>query len=94
MAIVSGNAKHKLTRLHYVRATAEEAANVCRANHSDNRWKPSQNDFRSMYLRDTERLNNFVMGMISVCLRGTQEKWSRFVNLEQIIDDTGLETSS
>jgi len=28
VAIVSGNAKHKLTRLHYVRATAEEAANV------------------------------------------------------------------
>ena len=27
-----------------------------------------QAGFRSTYLRDTERLNNFVMGMISVCL--------------------------
>jgi len=40
-----------------------------------------QAGFRSTYLRDTERLNNFVMGMISVCLRGTQEKWSRFVTV-------------
>ena len=36
-----------------------------------------QAGFRSTYLRDTERSNNFVMGMISVCLR----KWSRFVTV-------------
>ncbi len=49
VAIVSGNAKHKLTRLHYVRATAEEAANVCRVNHSDYRWKPSQSGRASWF---------------------------------------------
>jgi len=32
VAIVRGNAKHKLGRLHYVRATPEEAAAVCRAH--------------------------------------------------------------
>ena len=37
VAIVRGNAKHKLARLHYVRATATaaEAAYICRRNHSD-----------------------------------------------------------
>ena len=49
VAIVRGNAKHKLGRLHYVRATPEEAAAVCRAHHSDNRWKPSQNGRASWY---------------------------------------------
>ena len=38
VAIVRGNAQHKLGRLHYVRATPEEAADACRANHSSNRW--------------------------------------------------------
>ena len=41
--IVRVNAKHKLGRLHYVRATAEETALTCNSRHSDNRWKPSQN---------------------------------------------------
>ena len=49
VAVVRGNAKHKLGRLHYVRATPEEAAAVCRAHHSDNRWKPSQNGRASWY---------------------------------------------
>ena len=38
VAIVRGNARHKLGRLHYVRTTPEEAAATCRANHSNNRW--------------------------------------------------------
>ena len=37
VTIVRGNAKHKLGRLHYVCATAAEAAAVCRAHHSENR---------------------------------------------------------
>ena len=42
VAIVRGNAKHKLARLHYVRATAAEAAYTCRTNHSDKKWNPRQ----------------------------------------------------
>ena len=49
VAIVSGHAKHKLRRLHYVRATAAEAAHVYNANHSENRWRPSQNGRSSWY---------------------------------------------
>ena len=40
VAIVRGNAKLKLLRLHYVRRTALEAAQVCEANHSKRRWRP------------------------------------------------------
>ena len=43
VGIVRGQAKQKLARLHYVRETAAEAADVCRTHHSDNRWKSSQN---------------------------------------------------
>lgn len=43
VAIVRGNAKHKLGRLHYVRESAEEAANVSIAYHSANKWNPSHN---------------------------------------------------
>ena len=53
VAIVRGNAKHKLGRLHYVRATAAEAAAVCGANHSDNKWRPSQNGRASWYSQHT-----------------------------------------
>ena len=49
VAIARGNAKLKLGRLHYVRATAAEAAAACRAHHSDNRWKPSQNGRASWF---------------------------------------------
>jgi len=49
VAIVSGHAKLKLRRLHYVRATAAEAVHVCNANHSENRWRPSQNGRSSWY---------------------------------------------
>ncbi len=34
VAIVQGNAKHKLGRLRYVRESMEEAANASTANHS------------------------------------------------------------
>ena len=40
VALVRGNALHKLARLHYVRATAREAAYTARAHHSENRWRP------------------------------------------------------
>ena len=40
VAIARGNAEHKLTRLHYVRATAEEARATCNSHHSRNRWRP------------------------------------------------------
>ena len=40
VAIVRGNAKLKLSRLHYVRGTALEAAQVCEANHSEKGWRP------------------------------------------------------
>ena len=49
VGIVWGQAKHKLARLHYVRETAAEAADVCETHHSDNRWKPSQNGRASWY---------------------------------------------
>ena len=42
VAIVRGNANHKLGRPHYVRGTAEEAAHTCKTNHRDYRYKPCQ----------------------------------------------------
>ena len=42
VAIVRGNANHKLGRMHYVRGSAEEAAHTCNCNHSDYRYKPSE----------------------------------------------------
>ena len=52
VAIVRGNAQHKLARLHYhyLRATADEAAATCKAHHSKNRWKPNQRDRASWFL--------------------------------------------
>jgi hypothetical protein len=44
VAIVRGNAKHKLGRLHYVgESIMEEAANASTAHHSTNKWNPSHN---------------------------------------------------
>ena len=38
--IATGNATFlKLARLHYVRETEREAAEVCRANHSESGWR-------------------------------------------------------
>ena len=47
--IVCGNAKHKLARLHYVRATAAEAAHTCRTNHGDKKWNPCQTGLASWF---------------------------------------------
>ena len=49
VAIIRGNAKHKLGLLHYVRTTEAEAAAACRAHHSEYRWKPSQNGRASWF---------------------------------------------
>ena len=53
VAIVRGNALHKLARLHYVRATAREAAYAARANHSDNRWRPGDSGGPSWFRQHT-----------------------------------------
>jgi hypothetical protein len=50
-AIIRGQAKLTLGRLHYVRATREEAASVSKSHHSDNRWTPSQRG-RSSWFND------------------------------------------
>ena len=49
VAIVRGNAMLKLSRLHYVRATAAEAAATCNAHHSNNRWNPRQKSRASWF---------------------------------------------
>ena len=49
VAIIQGQANHKLARLHYVRATREEAAATCRANHSNNKWRPGQSSRASWF---------------------------------------------
>eukprot|EP00956_Cyclotella_meneghiniana_P019129 scaffold32530_cov44-Cyclotella_meneghiniana.AAC.2 len=46
-------ANHKLSRLHYVRATAEEAKFTAEANHSNNRWKAGQQRSYSWYSSHT-----------------------------------------
>ena len=53
IAIVRGNANHKLGRMHYVRGSAEEAAYTCRCNHSDYRYKPSERGGPSWYQEHT-----------------------------------------
>ena len=35
---------HPISRLHYVRGTAEEAKYTAEANHSNNRWKAGQRE--------------------------------------------------
>ena len=42
VTIARRNAEHKITRLHYIRATAEEAKATCNSHHSDNKWKPNR----------------------------------------------------
>ena len=72
VAIVRGNANHKLGRMHYVRGSAEEAAHTCRCNHSDYRYKPSERGgpagTRSTPQKDTQRFSSLKMGMLSACL--------------------------
>eukprot|EP00956_Cyclotella_meneghiniana_P024979 scaffold51146_cov71-Cyclotella_meneghiniana.AAC.1 len=47
------NHNHKLSRLHYVRATAEEAKFTAEANYSNNRWKARQQRSSSWYSSHT-----------------------------------------
>ena len=49
VCIVRGQAKLKLSRLHYVRETVAEAADICKQNHSENRWNPNQNGSSSWF---------------------------------------------
>jgi len=51
--IIRGQAQHKLERLHYFRATAADATSVCRANHSESSWTPSQRGRTSWYAAHT-----------------------------------------
>ena len=43
LAIVRGNVMHKIGRMHYIRATAEEAAAAVEARCGSNKWRPGQN---------------------------------------------------
>ena len=77
VAIVRSNAKHKLARLHYVRATAAEAAYTCRTNHiairnGTHTGMDEQAGSRNMYPKDTELLNSSEMDMTSVYIECTQ----------------------
>ncbi len=49
VAIVRGNAKHKLRGLHYVRESMEEATNPSNTHHSTNKWNPSHNGHAGWY---------------------------------------------
>ncbi len=49
VAIVRGNAKHKLGCLHYVRESMEEAANTSTAHHSNIKWNPNHNGHAGWY---------------------------------------------
>ena len=53
VAIVRGNANHKLGRLHYVRGMADEAAHACKTTHSDWRYKTSQRGGSNWYSAHT-----------------------------------------
>jgi hypothetical protein len=49
VAIVRGNAKHKLGSLHYVSESAKAATNASAARHSADKWNPSHNGHASRY---------------------------------------------
>ena len=53
VAIVRGQAKHKISRLHYVRATRREAMDTCRSNHGNNRWNAAQGGGGTWYAQFT-----------------------------------------
>jgi hypothetical protein len=54
VTIVRDMANHKLSRLHYVRATAEDAKNTAEANHSDNRgWNYGSGTRSGWYSKHT-----------------------------------------
>ena len=73
VTIVRGNANLKLARLYYVRATSEEAAATCRANHTNSKWRPGQNSRASWYMnrKGMEPSNSSGMDMISVYIKCT-----------------------
>ena len=48
-----GNAQHKLARLHFVRATKEEAKAVHQANLRENNWRADGQGPSSWYARHT-----------------------------------------
>ena len=49
ISIIRGQAKLRLSRLHYVRETVAEAADVCKQNHSERRWNPNQSGHSSWF---------------------------------------------
>ena len=54
VTIVRDMANHKLSRLHYVRATAEDAKNTAEVNHSDNRgWNYNSGARSGWYSKHT-----------------------------------------
>jgi hypothetical protein len=72
-ATVRGQAKLTLGRLHYVRATREEAASVCKSHHSDNRYghqvrEADHHGSTDTQRRDIQLLSNFGMAITTLCL--------------------------
>ena len=49
ISIIRGQAKLRLSRLHYVRETVAEAADICKQNHSERRWNPNHNGHSSWF---------------------------------------------
>ena len=45
LTVTCGNAYHKMTRLHYVRATPRQAKEVVLANLSNNKYTPGKRDY-------------------------------------------------
>jgi hypothetical protein len=72
VAIVSGNAKHKLRCLHYVQESAEEAANASTAYRIGNKWNRRHNWHTGWYDAHTPNgyekclqfWNGFFFGML------------------------------
>ena len=77
VCIVRGQAKLKLSRLHYVRETVAEAADICkqiiaRIDGTPTRMVALVGSQRTVQW-DTGLLNNSEMDMIFLCLRGAQK---------------------
>ena len=58
VAIVRGNVDLKLGCLHYVRATSEEVVATCRADRSNNKWRPGENSRVSWLYGTFEQFRN------------------------------------
>ena len=76
VTVVRGMAKHKLSRLHYVRGTAEEAKYTAEANHSNNRWRKVGNGevvgILVILLPGMLLMNSSVMGITSARFRSVR----------------------